>query len=52
MKKAYTQPQSEIRRRSLTDIVTISSWVDWDDDWNIGNDQVETDDPSLPFVPF
>ncbi len=52
MKKPYIQPQSDILYRSAAVIVTVSSWVGWDDDWNIGNDTVEKDDPSLPFVPF
>lgn len=52
MKKSYVQPKSEIRRWRAAAIVTVSSLVDWDDDWNIGNDQASKDDPSLPFVPF
>ena len=52
MKKSYVHPKSEIRRWRAAAIVTVSSLVDWDDDWNIGNDQASKDDPSLPFVPF
>lgn len=52
MKKPYTQPMSEIRRWQATTIVTVSSLVGWDDDWEIGNDAVESGSPTLPFVPF